>query len=133
MTGGRTKTAALVAATLALGGVVAGCGGGGDGRPASTAKDGALVFDPDHTVVNVAPGPRVVVQMPVPADGTEWRLFSSPDDMGGVSLKGIENADGAGRWTFDTIGGGSGVLEFRQMPVGSQDYTESVTYEVNVK
>ena len=129
----RLKTAALVATALALGGVVAGCGGGGDGLPASTAKDGALVFDPDHTTVNVAPGPRVVIQMPAPEGGSEWRLFSSPDTMGGVSLKGMENADGAGRWTFDTIGAGSGVLEFRQVPVGSEDSTESVTYEVNVK
>lgn len=125
-------TAAAIAATLVAGVALSGCGGA-DGTPASTTEGGLAVYDPDHNVVNVAPGPGFVIQMPAPEGGAEWRLFSAPDDMGGVSLKGMENADGAGRWTFDTIGAGSGMLEFRQVPVGSEDSTESVTYEVNVK
>lgn len=126
-------TSALAVAAIATGGaVMAGCGGA-DGTPASTTKDGLAVYDPGSNVVNIAPGPRFVIQMPAPEGGSEWRLFSAPDDMGGVSLKGMQNADGSGQWTFETIGAGAGTLEFQQIPVGSDEATDSVTYEVNVK
>lgn len=129
----RIITSALAVAALAGGGLVmAGCGGA-DGTPAGTTGDGLAVYDPDHNVVNIAPGPRFIIQMPAPEDGSEWRLFSAPDDMGGVSLKGMASADGGGHWTFETIGAGTGTLEFQQIPVGSDEPSDSVTYEVNVK
>ena len=31
------------------------------------------------------------------------------------------------------VGCGGGTLEFRQTPIGTEDSTESVTYEVNIK
>ena len=124
-------TAAAIAATLVAGVALSGCGGA-DGTPASTTEGGLAVYDPDHNVVNVAPGPKFVIRMPAPEEGSEWRLFTA-QQTGGVSLKGIENADGAGDWWFDTIGAGGGTLEFRQTPIGTEDSTESVTYEVNIK
>ena len=125
-------TAAAIAATLVAGMALSGCGGA-DGTPVSTTKDGLAVYDPDHNVVNIAPGPRFLIQMPAPEAGSEWRLFSTPDDMGGVSLKGMASADGGGQWTFETIGAGNGTLEFQKIPVGSGEPSDSVTYEVNVK
>ena len=90
------------------------------------------MYDPSSTVINLPPGPKFVIRMPAPEEGSEWRLFTA-QQTGGVSLKGIENADGAGDWWFDTIGVGGGTLEFRQTPIGTEDSTESVTYEVNIK
>ncbi len=131
----RYRRASLVAvAALALGGsglAATGCGGD-DGTPVGTTGDGRAVYDPSSTVINLPPGPKFVIRMPAPEEGSEWRLFTA-QQTGGVSLKGIENADGAGDWWFDTIGAGGGALEFRQTPIGTEDSTESVTYEVNVK
>lgn len=127
-------TLALIAA-FGLGGtglVATGCGGGGATTPATTVADGRNVYDPDHRIINLPPGPKFVIRMPAPEEGSEWRLFTS-QQTGGVSLKGIENANGAGDWWFDTIGAGGGTLEFRQTPIGTEDSTESVTYEVNIK
>ena len=129
----RTRAFALLCtAALAGGSIIAtGCGGG-DGTPVSTTGDGRAVYDPSSTVINLPPGPKFVIRMPAAEEGSEWRLFTA-QQTGGVSLKGIENANGAGDWWFDTIGAGGGTLEFRQTPIGTEDSTESVTYEVNIK
>ena len=128
----RTAAVVLACAGIATATVAtAGCGGA-DGTPASTREDGTNVYDPDHNVINLAPGPRFVIQMPEPEEGQEWQLHSEAD-VGGVSLKGMERPDGGGAWLFDTIGAGAGVLQFRQAPPETEDFTESVDYEVNIK
>ncbi len=119
--------AALSCAVL----VTSGCGGG-DGTPARTSPEGLAVYTPDTSVIRVAPGPRFIIDMPRPDDGAEWRLMGVPDDTGGVSLKGMAAADGGGAWTFDTIGAGSGTLEFQQIPVDGQEPTDTMTFEVTV-
>lgn len=111
--------------------VTSGCGGG-DGTPARTSPEGLAVYTPDTSVIRVAPGPRFIIDMPRPDDGAEWRLMGVPDDTGGVSLKGMAAADGGGAWTFDTIGAGSGTLEFQQIPVNGQEPTDTMTFEVTV-
>jgi hypothetical protein len=117
----------IAGGTLLLGGC-----GGGDGTPARTSPEGLAVYTPDTTVIRVAPGPRFIIDMPRPDDGAEWRLMGVSDGTGGVSLKGMAAADGSGAWTFDTIGAGSGTLEFQQIPVDGQEPTDTMTFEVTV-
>jgi hypothetical protein len=119
--------AALSCAVL----VTSGCGGG-DGTPARTSADGVAVYTPETSVIRLAPGPQFIIEMPPPEEGTQWRLGSLPADMGGVSLKGVASADGAGAWTFETIGPGYGTLEFQQVPVGEQKPTDTTTFEVTI-
>ena len=122
-------------AVLALPGaglVAAGCGdGGGATTPATTVADGRNVYDPDHRFITLPPGPAFIVRMPDPGEGQRWRL-ATPDGMGGVSLKGLEQASGAGDWYFETIGAGEGTLEFLKTATDSEDSSESVTYEVKI-
>jgi hypothetical protein len=118
---------ALAGAALLLGGC-----GGGDGTPARTTPEGLAVYTPDTSVVRLAPGPRFIIDMPPPEEGTEWRLGSLPADMGGVSLKGVASPDGAGAWTFETVGAGYGTLEFQQVPIGEQKPTDTITFEVTI-
>jgi len=118
---------ALAGAVLVLGGC-----GGGDGTPARTTSDGIAVYTPDTSAIRLAPGPPFIIDMPPPDEGQEWRLVSIPDDAGGVSLKGMAAADGGGPWTFETIGAGSGTLEFQQVPVGGQEPTDTTTFEVTI-
>jgi len=112
--------------------VAGGCGGGGSATtPATTAAGGVTVYDPDHRMITLAPGPAFIVRMPDPGEGQRWRL-DTPEGMGGVSLKGLQNDSGAGDWYFETIGAGEGTLQFRKTPVDSEDSSESVTYEVKI-
>lgn len=129
-------TAVAASAVLLLGGgalVAAGCGGGGGGAttPATTVADGRTVYDPDHRMVILPPGPRFIIRMPDPGEGQVWRLFS-PENTGGVALKGLGNASGAGDWYFETIAAGAGTLEFRKTGADNEDSSESVTYEVRI-
>lgn len=126
------KAAVLCAAALSCAVLVTSGCGGGDGTPARTSPEGLAVYTPDTSVIRVAPGPRFIIDMPRPDDGAEWRLMGVPDDTGGVSLKGMAAADGGGAWTFDTIGAGSGTLEFQQIPVNGQEPTDTMTFEVTV-
>ena len=126
------KAAVLCAAALSCAVLVTSGCGGGDGTPARTSPEGLAVYTPDTSVIRVAPGPRFIIDMPRPDDGAEWRLMGVPDDTGGVSLKGMAAADGGGAWTFDTIGAGSGTLEFQQIPVDGQEPTDTMTFEVTV-
>jgi hypothetical protein len=119
-----------VTAVLSTGAGLAGCGD--DGLPTYTTKAGIAVFTPDDSSIVLSGGPQFIVELPAPAPGASWRLVSTPDDMGGVSLKGMSSATGTGRWTFDTIGAGSGTLEFQQIPSGGQEPTETTTFEVTV-
>lgn len=98
----------------------------------TAAETGPPVFRPGDDTITLTAGPQFVIELPEPEEGAEWRLFSRPDDMGGVSLKGMANVNGGGRWTFDTIGAGSGTLEFQQIPSGGQEPTETTTFEVTV-
>lgn len=107
--------------------------GGGDATPVSTTQDGTAVYGPDAGRIALTAGPRFVIDMPVPETGWAWRLFTIPDDMGGVSLKGIAGAQGGGAWTFETIGAGSGTLEFRRVRDGDgNDVAETSTIGVRV-
>lgn len=132
----RTPVAAVLGAVAILGGglVVVGCGGGGGGSttPATTAADGRNVYDPSHTGIRLPPGPKFIIRMPDPGEGSQWRLMGT-DSVGGVSLSGMEQPDGGGNWNFDTIGAGSGVLEFQKFAAGSDDAAETVTFEVEIK
>ena len=128
--------AAAASAVLLLGGgalVAAGCGGGGGGAttPATTVADGRNVYDPEHRMVILPPGPKFIIRMPDPGEGQVWRLFT-PENTGGVALKGLQNASGSGDWYFETIGAGAGTLEFRRTGAGNEDSSESVTYEVKI-
>jgi hypothetical protein len=116
---------------LGLGAGLSGCGED-DGLPSYTTKAGVAVFTPADSSIEMTAGPQFIVELPAPARGASWQLVSTPDDMGGVSLKGMSRATGTGRWTFDTIGAGSGTLEFQQIPSGGQEPTETTTFEVNV-
>ena len=127
----------LATTILALGGtglVAAGCGSGGGGAttPATTVSDGRNVYDPDHRMVTLPPGPKFIIRMPDPGEGRVWRLFTPEETMGGVSLQGMQDASGAGDWYCDTIGAGAGTLEFRRTGVDNEDSAESVTYEVKI-
>ena len=128
--------AALLGAVAMLGGglVLAGCGGGGGGSttPATTAADGRNVYDPSHNVIRLPPGPKFIIRMPDAGAGASWRLMGS-ETVGGISLSGMSEADGTGDWNFDTIGAGSGVLEFQKFLPGSAEPDETVTFEVEIK
>ena len=132
----RASIAAWLAAVamLTTGLVLAGCGGGGGGSttPATTAADGRNVYDPSHNVVRLPPGPKFIIRMPPPGEGASWRLMGT-ESVGGISLAGMQHSDGNGNWNFDTIGAGSGVLEFQKFLTGSDDPDETVTFEVEIK
>ena len=133
----RASIAAWLAAVamLTTGLVLAGCGGGtggGSTTPATTAADGRNVYDPSHNVVRLPPGPKFVIRMPPPGEGASWRLMGT-ESVGGISLAGMQHSDGNGNWNFDTIGAGSGVLEFQKFLTGSDDPDETVTFEVEIK
>lgn len=132
----RTPMAVLLGAVAMLGGglVLAGCGGGGGGSttPATTAADGRNVYDPSHTGIRLPPGPKFIIRMPDAGAGASWRLMGS-EAVGGISLSGMSEADGTGDWNFDTIGAGSGVLEFQRFLPGSDEPDETVTFEVEIK
>lgn len=136
MTTPRARALALAGATalLATGAVAVGCGGGGGGAttPATTAADGRNVYDPSHNVVRLPPGPKFIIRMPPPGEGASWRLMGT-ESVGGISLAGMQHSDGNGNWNFDTIGAGSGVLEFQKFLPGADDPDETVTFEVEIK
>ncbi len=127
----RWSATSLACVALVAGVALSGCGGG-DGTPARTTPEGVAVYTPDTSVIRLAPGPRFIIDLPPPENGAQWRLVSIPDEAGGVSLKGIASADGGGPWTFETIGAGSGTLEFHQLPPGGQVPTQTATFEVTI-
>lgn len=122
---------AVAMAILGSGTALVGCGQ--DATPAHTTTEGRAVYDPDHTALDLTTGASVIIQMPPPDAGGEWRLFTAPDDMACVSLGGMQRPDGSGRWTFEATGPGSGTLDFQQWAPGSDEPSGSVAYEVNVK
>lgn len=126
------RAIATLVATLAIGAgaVVAGCGGGSS-TPATTAADGRGVYDEAHNVITLTPGPKFIIRMPDPDEGAEWRLMDTTS-VGGVSLAGMQQANGGGDWNFDTIGAGSGVLEFRKFATGADDPDQTMTFEVEI-
>lgn len=128
----RTAAVVLACAGIATATVAtAGCGGA-DGTPASTRADGAPLYDPDHNVVNLPPGSQFAIQMPDPGEGREWQLYSE-QEISGLSMKGMENPSGGGIWAFETTEPSGGVLQFRLAPTGTEDFVESVDYEVNIR
>jgi len=122
----------LGAAALAgAGALAAGCGGA-DGTPASTTKAGLAVYDAQHNVVNLTSGPKFVIVLPEPPAGARWQLVGQ-ENVGGITLQGMQRANGGGQWTFATTGAGSGTLEFQQVVAGSDDATDEQDYEVNIQ
>lgn len=92
---------------------------------------GRNVYDPDHRVINLPPGPKFIIRMPDPGDGMRWRMFTA-EDAGGVGLSGTQNPDGGGDWYFDTIGPGTATLEFRKTSDDGEEPSDTVTSEVNI-
>ena len=125
----RSAVAVLILALM--GAAAAGCGSGSTG-PVTTAADGRGVYDEAHNVIRLAPGPKFIIRMPDPGEGSEWRLMGT-SPVGGVSLAGMQQANGGGDWNFDTIGAGSGVLEFQKFAAGADDPDETMTFEVEIK